>query len=653
MSFDLTSLRGLFLVGAFWLLVVPLLSRRRNRHRQAVTGFTALLGLIYLAWRLFRTVLPFQGPGLDQAWIWLVYLVEMLAFLEVCLFLLLMSRTGNRRAEADRHERLLAESPGLPSVDVLIPTYNEGMDVLERTIFGAKHLDYPNAKVWVLDDGRRPWLGEFCAKVGVGYLVRPDNAHAKAGNLNHGLAQTSGELFAIFDADFVPARNFLRRTVGFFLAEKDIGIVQTPQHFFNRDPVQSNLYLEKVWPDEQRLFFDAMAPCRDAWNAAFCCGSCSIMRREAVMRAGGIPTSSITEDLLTTLCLLRHGYRTVYLDEKLSQGMAADSVRGYFIQRARWCRGGIQCLFVPEGPLRARGLSLIQRILFAPYGWIVQPFTRMLLLVVPATYLWLGLQPLAFTSTGELIMFQFPMLLGFALAMQWLAPRKYIPLLSTAVGVFGMFRLLPVVVASLLKPFGEPFRVTPKGAASTTGVDWYVLALVGTAIGITVSGILVNLIPEYRILTTMEFFPYALFWGVVNLVILAICALICFDMPRRRREERFMVGEPIVVAGVEAMIEDLSLGGCKLGHAAGRRIAERGGRIALAIPDVPGELELEVRNANPTHLMGEFVDLNLAQREALVAKLFTGRYDNEIHQATGFATVLAHLLRRAFGRERR
>jgi len=277
----------------------------------------------------------------------------------------------------------------------------------------------------------------------------------------------------------------------------------------------------------------------------------------------------------------------------------------------------------------------------------------MMLLVVPVAYLWLALQPLSFTTTAELVMYQFPMLLGFALAMQWFAPRKYIPLLSTAVGVFGMFRLLPVVASSLVKPFGEPFRVTPKGAASATGIDWHILSLVAAAAGITAAGILVNLIPEYRVLTTMEFFPYALFWSTVNLVILAICALICFDMPRRRREERFAIGEPTLVAGVEAVVEDLSLGGCRIRHGAGRRIAERGERIAVPIKDVPGTPEIEVRNANATHLMGEFVSLSLAQREALVAKLFTGAYDNEIHQATGFAQVLAHLLRRTFGRERR
>jgi hypothetical protein len=175
----------------------------------------------------------------------------------------------------------------------------------------------------VLDDKRRDWLKKYCEVKGAVHVTRPDNLHAKAGNLNHGLKVSNGELVAIFDADFVPYRQFLRRTAPFF-REPDIGLVQTPQHFFNKDPVQSNLGIERVWPDEQRLFFDEMAASRDAWDVSFCCGSCSILRRQAIDAIGGIPTVSITEDLLTTPAMLNKGYKTRYLNERLSMGLAAE-----------------------------------------------------------------------------------------------------------------------------------------------------------------------------------------------------------------------------------------------------------------------------------------------------------------------------------------
>ncbi len=652
MSFDIQSMGGLAFVAAFWLLVEPLLDKRKNFHRSIITSLSVLVGLRYLAWRLTHTVIPvFDGEysSVEKNWVIIVYATEILAFVEICIFLLIMSKTNTRTEEANRYEK---EIPRYPSVDVFIPTYNEGLDVLEKTIVGAKHIDYPDFKIWVLDDGKRAWLREFCEKKGVGYLTRPDNSHAKAGNINNGLKHTNGELFAIFDADFVPASNFLRRTVGFFVFNDDVGIVQTPQHFFNKDPIQSNLYLEKVWPDEQRLFFDAMAPARDGWNAAFCCGSCSIIRRKAIEEVGGIPTSSITEDLLTTLTLLTVNYRTVYLNEKLSQGMSSESVQGYFIQRSRWCRGGIQCFFVKEGPLRAKGLTILQRLLFAPYGWIIQPITRCMMLAVPIVYLLFGVTPLHYTETKDIVSYQLPMLLMFMLCMQWLAPKKYIPLISTSVGLFSMFRMLPVVLASLIKPFGVPFRVTPKGSGSSTGIDWYTLSLVLLFIGMTLFGIMINMVPEYQVLKQMEFFPYALFWSMLNVFMLSICALICFDAPRKRREERFQIREKTILNGRNCIIEDISLGGCKIWHGCGERIVEKGDLVEVAVPEISGTLKAEALNSNMREAMFQFKGMTEVQRDELIAKLFTGRYHNEVFETQTVSTVLGNLFRRAFGKEK-
>lgn len=648
MSFDLPSLRFIFLVAAFWLILLPMLSPRLDKHREIVAAFSAAIGLRYLVWRLFATVLPFHGSAVETAWVWTIFIAELLAFSEICIFLLIISRTNSRSSQADAFQ---ASQKEFPSVDVFIPTYNEGLDVLEKTIVGALNLDYPNFKIWVLDDGKRQWLKEFCEQHHVGYLTRPDNLHAKAGNLNNGLKHASGELFAIFDADFIPARNFLRRTTGFFVNDPHIGLVQTPQHFFNRDPIQTNLYLDKLLPDEQRLFFDAMAPCRDRWHAAFCCGSCSIIRRKAIDAIGGIPTASITEDLLTTLCLLNAGYQTIYLNEKLSHGMSAESLKGYFIQRSRWCRGGIQCMLVPEGPLRAKGLSILQRVLFTPYGWLIQPITRFTLLITPVIYLFSGISPLHFTSNKDLISYQFPMFMAFVMAVSWLARKKYVPILSTAVNVFSMFRLLPVVISSLIKPFGEPFRVTPKGSGSSTGIDWYILISCALLIISTSIGIIINITPEYRIIKFMDFFPYVLFWSSFNILILIICSLVCFDAPRKRKEERFAIREHCSLAGHEVLIEDMSLGGCRLSHRQNRRIVNRDDIVAIDIPDISSPLQAKVKNSNPSQVMLEFTPMPAQVREELIAKLFTGKYDNEIHETGYWTKLAATLFHRATGRE--
>src|SRR5687767_14948681 len=204
----------LFVIGAVYVLG-PLLPLKRRWARLLIFAVVWLIIARYLDWRLFETVLPARGAWYEIGWIWLCFAVELLAIADQLLLYIMFLRPTDRREEANAHEmglRALAPEQ-LPSVDVFIPTYNEPIEVLEKTIVGALCLDYPKVSVWVLDDGRRPWLKAFCEAKGAGYLTRPDNRHAKAGNINHALAYTSGEFIALFDADFVPQRNFLMRTL--------------------------------------------------------------------------------------------------------------------------------------------------------------------------------------------------------------------------------------------------------------------------------------------------------------------------------------------------------------------------------------------------------------------------------------------------------
>ena len=230
------------LLMGFYLCLAPLLPRRRTWARVLVVAICLAVAVRYLRWRLFHTILPAELISGEGVWYLSIYVVELFAFLNYSIFYLILSRYVDRSSEADRCEAELRKRPveQLASVDVFIPTYNEGPDVLHRTILAALGIDYPKFQVWVLDDGGRDWLAEFCAEKGANYVRRTDRRHAKAGNLNHGLTVTSGELFAIFDADFAASRNFLYRTAGFF-DDARIGILQTPQHFFNPDPIQLNL----------------------------------------------------------------------------------------------------------------------------------------------------------------------------------------------------------------------------------------------------------------------------------------------------------------------------------------------------------------------------------------------------------------------------
>jgi cellulose synthase (UDP-forming) len=417
-----------FVLGAICLLG-PMLPVARGWARVSI--FVAVWAVVfwYLHWRLFTTVLPAQGEWYEISWIWLCFTIELLAIADQLILYVIFLRTSDRRAEADRHEARLRALPPeqLPTVDVFIPTYNEPIDVLEKTIIGAMCLDYPRAKIWVLDDGRREWLKEFCEAKGVGYLTRPDNAHAKAGNINHALTRTSGEFVAIFDADFVPQRNFLMRTLGFF-SDRGIGIVQTPHAFYNHDPLQANLALRKSVPDEQRFFFDVIMPSRDAWDTAFCCGSNSVTRRAALEAiGGGLPTASITEDMLLSMTLLRKGYVTRYLSERLAFGLAPETIDAFFVQRERWARGAIQILYLASGPF-GRGLSLMQRLSFLPTHWLSLGLRSMIAIVAPIVFLWTGVSPVFDVTPADVVYYFLPAILALAAGIWVLAPNQHFPL---------------------------------------------------------------------------------------------------------------------------------------------------------------------------------------------------------------------------------
>jgi cellulose synthase (UDP-forming) len=449
--------------------ILPSLPTRATWARILVMSIGGVLTARYLAWRLAYTVGPADPMTWGGTWVWTVFLFELAALVNAGVTNLMLTRTSDHTAEADRHERRLRRLPAsaLPRVDVFLCTYNEGLEVLEGPIIAAKGMAYPNFTVWVLDDGRRPWLREFCEAQGVEYLTRPDNKHAKAGNINHALARTDGELFVVLDADFVPRKDFLMRTVGFF-EDPRIAIVQTPHHFLNADIYEMNLGLGDQSPNEQRLFFDTVQASRDAWDCAFCCGSASVQRRSALMEIGGVPTDSVTEDIFSTLMLLRKGYVTRFLNEPLAFGLSPESVTAMFVQRQRWCRGGLQLLFLREGVL-GPGLTWIQRLFFFPTDWLCQTPVRLFAVLVPIVFLWTGLPPLERADLTDLINYQLPVLIALMGPMIWLSGGSYLPLLSTGFSLLLSFRLVPTIVATLIKPFGVPFRVTPEGGRGPAG----------------------------------------------------------------------------------------------------------------------------------------------------------------------------------------
>jgi cellulose synthase (UDP-forming) len=602
----------------------------------------------YLQWRLTVTVLPADGAWYEIAWLWFCFIIEVLAIFDQLILYISFLRTTNHSAAADRHEARLRALPAdqLPSVDIFIPTYNEPIEVLEKTITGALCLDYPKAKVWVLDDGRREWLKAFCESKGIGYLNRPDNAHAKAGNINHALNKTDGDFVAIFDADFVPQRNFLMRTVGFF-ADPRIGIVQVPHAFYNPDPMQANLALRKALPDEQRFFFDVIMPCRDAWDAAFCCGSNSVTRRAALQEVGGgLPTDSITEDMLLSMTLLRKGYVTRYLGEHLAYGLAPESIEAFFVQRERWARGAIQIFFLSKGPF-GPGLTLMQRLLFLPTHWLTLGLRTFVALAAPLVFLWAGISPVFDVTAPDVVHYYLPLILVTAGGMWVFAPRQHLPLVSLVQSTLLSFRVLPVVLATLIKPFGHPFKVTPKGGASqqsdySRGIFWAAAGLMAA----TFAGLLVNMAPEWRIVDDVDVLPVVAFWSAINMIVLFLVCMVALQAPMRRGEERIEIREPIWVVSPTGMIGefesvDLSLSGTGVRTGANSPLRiEAGDAVRVFVKEVGFVAGCVVRRSQEAVAVQFELPPSL-ERDLLIRKLFTAGLDTVEVEASAWSSTRA------------
>ena len=224
-------------------------------------------------------------------------------------------------------------------------TYDEGLDVLGATLVGCDRISYPHT-TWVLDDGRREEVRRLADRFGARYLSRPTNEHAKAGNINHALDLTDGQLLLILDADHVPQPDILDATVGYF-DDPAVAVVQTPHDFGNHDSFQHF----ETGRHDQSMFFEVIMVGKDSHDGAFWCGSAGVILRHALEGIGGIATETVAEDFHTTIRLHAEGWHTRYHDETLVQGLAPHDLATFLLQRDRWARGNLAVLRTRENAI--------------------------------------------------------------------------------------------------------------------------------------------------------------------------------------------------------------------------------------------------------------------------------------------------------------
>ena len=562
---------------ALLVLTLGLLFPARREPRAVVTALllTGLVFLVarYLSWRISETLVPAAGFSWPVIAIWMIFAIELASWFDASVLLAQLARRTNRSGEADAHEARLRgmRAADLSHVDVLIATYDEPIEVLERTIIGALSIDWPqdHLHVHVLDDSKRSWLEVYCWEKGVQYLTRPDNTHAKAGNINAALKRTNSALFLVLDADFIPQRNILYRMAGFF-EDAEIGIVQVPHEFFNFDPLQTNLAMRSSLPSDQKMFFREIMRGRDGWDCAFCCGSNSLTRRQAMDDIGGaMPTGSITEDMLLTLAFLRKGYKTRYLCERLAVGLAPESLDAFFVQRSRWAQGALQILYLKEGPL-GPGLSLMQRIMFLPTHWLTQSLMQVTALVLPVAYLLFGFIPMVLNDVSDLFYYQIPAVMASIMVLRRLAPDAYFAIPSTILATLQSFRFLPMLLKTLVKPHGHKFKVTPKGSnAAGQTFDRFTVIMCILLLWGTIAGFVIAMWASASGYATRQTFPIVSLWSIINGLILAGVLTVAFSRRAHRAEERFLLRTPVEVAtmdgtNVASETRDVSLSGARI-----------------------------------------------------------------------------------------
>jgi len=375
-----------------------------------------------------------------------------------------------------RTERPRSEAPSWTGarlrVDVLIPTYNEPVDVVESTVEAATRLDGADITVYLLDDGDRPAMADLAARHGARYLARADHSGAKAGNINHALTRCDAPFVAVFDCDHVPAPQFLTETIGHLLDDA-VAFVQTPQYYANRDsgPIAA------AAAAQQDLFFGVIARGKEARGAMFCCGTNFVFRRRALDEVGGFPEDSLTEDFELSMRLHERGWTSVYVPVVLAHGLGPEDMVSYVSQQARWAQGCLSALpriLRHRLPWRVRAQYLLASSYFLS-GWTV-----MVYMSLPVLKIFGHLQPIHQGSGGQFLVHFVPYFASCILTVAVASEGGY----SFSAYALAAANFAVHVRAALRVVFRRrgPFVVTPKHGVDGRQVRPVLPALVAMAL---------------------------------------------------------------------------------------------------------------------------------------------------------------------------
>ncbi|MHB1022880.1 MAG: UDP-forming cellulose synthase catalytic subunit [Acidobacteriaceae bacterium] len=583
-------------------------------------------------WRISTVVKFFIDPGnkwgaLDAFFIWVLVGAEAYAF--VILFLGFMQTIWPLR----RMPVPLPEEPeDWPEVDLLIPTYNEPLNVVRYTALAAMNIDWPADKlnVYIIDDGKREEFRQFAEDAGIGYMTRNDNKHAKAGNINRALEKLHAPYVAIFDCDHVPTRSFLQVTMGWFLRDKKLAMLQTPHHFYSPDPFERNLGQFRVIPNEGELFYGVVQDGNDFWNATFFCGSCAVLRRSALDEIGGIAVETVTEDAHTSLKMQIRGWNTAYINIPQAAGLATERLSGHVKQRIRWARGMIQVMR-SDNPLFARGLKPAQRLCyFNAMTHFLYGLPRLIFLTAPLIYLILGHTNVP-GYWAAILAYAFPHLtLSNITNSRIQGQHRHSFWNEIYETVLAPYIFLPTMLA-LVNPKLGSFNVTAKGGVvNKSFFDSRIAQPFLLMLALNMVGLLMA-IPRYFFWDTAH--PGTVLmnvlWTCFNVIVLGVATAVAWESQQRRQHVRVNMSVPARLVRADGQniageTVDLSSGGTAV------RLPEAfhtkpGEPLTVVFPLIVGDAELPVtvigESGNVVRV--QFDPLTLQEEEMLTMVLYS------------------------------
>src|SRR4051812_12550130 len=586
----------------------------------------------YGYWRISTTVHFFQDPAnhwgmLDAFFIVCLILAESYAF-----FILFLGYFQTiwplRRAPV----ALPDDENEWPHIDILIPTYNEPLDVVRYTALGALNIDWPADKmhVYILDDGRRKEFEKFAFEAGIGYKIRPDNKHAKAGNINTALKSMTSPYVAIFDCDHVPTRSFLQMTMGWFLRDKKLAMLQTPHHFYSPDPFERNLQQFRVIPNEGELFYGIVQDGNDFWNATFFCGSCAVLRRTALDEIGGIAVETVTEDAHTSLRMQMNGWGTAYINIPQAAGLATERLSAHVGQRIRWARGMIQILRT-DNPLFAPGLKFPQRLCyFNAMMHFLYAIPRLIFLSAPLIYLLLNHTNVP-GYWAAILAYALPhLILSNVTNSRIQGEHRHSFWNEIYETVLSPYILLPTMMA-LINPKLGKFNVTAKGGVvKRTFFDTRIAQPFLILLIFNMAGILIA-IPRFFIWDHDRPGTVVMnvVWCVFNVVILGVTTAVAREMKQLRTTVRIPMVTPVMAKLADGRLVagetiDMSSGGSSLRFSEALEVSPQTQvRLVFPLPTGANELRADVVSSEGSVLRVKFNDLSIPEQEVLTMVLYS------------------------------